>query len=191
MEKAYSFTNVQLSISTAERPGYVVEGWAAGESVVRISRVSDTFAYDVSIEGKLIPLVSRNKVGIISFDVKNNSDTNHFMYDEVAKCQAGAFAPVFVSISEVSTGEAIAGALTGGINSLFGTSFGNPLGGSGGFKLTDAKAVIRKPADMTKGSTLGTTTWELIVDNMLMETESTSNALTEALGTLGQLANVF
>jgi len=51
--------------------------------------------------------------------------------------------------------------------------------------------VIRKPADMTKGSTLGTTTWELIVDNMLMETESTSNALTEALGTLGQLANVF
>tara|TARA_R110001632_G_scaffold13609_3_gene46673 strand:+ start:4426 stop:5004 length:579 start_codon:yes stop_codon:yes gene_type:complete len=191
MERAYSFSNMQLSLTTAEVPGHVVEGFAAGDDVIRIARLSDSISHHVSMNGKLHPIVSKNRSGVIEFDLINMSGTNKFLYDEMITCQTGAFAPVLVSISEVSTGEAIGGAIAGGVNSLFGTSFGNPLGGSGGFKLTEARGYITRPANMTKGAGLGITTWSIVVEDLIMETEESSNALSEALGSIGQLANII
>ncbi len=191
MERAYSFSNIQLSLTTADVAGHVVEGFAAGDAVVRISRLNDNISHQVSMNGRLHPTISKNRSGLIEFDLINMSGTNHFLYEEMMKCQTGAFAPILVSISEISTGEAIGGAITGGINSLFGTSFGNPLGGSGGFKLTEARGYITRPADMTKGAGLGITTWTIVVEDLLMETEESSNTLTEALGSIGQLANIL
>jgi hypothetical protein len=133
--KVFSFANTIVILNGVE-----ITGWAAGDDVIDIKRLSDSISHKIGAGGHMMVSVTTDKSGSFTFKLQQTSQSNAYLNNILHLQEAGGqtFAPVAV---------------------LFQDTYRQDLA-------TGTTGYIKKPTDIKRGVTANDQEWEVIVERL-------------------------
>lgn len=134
--KVYSFANTVMLINGVE-----VTGWAEGDDVIQVKRLSDSASHKIGADGKMVVSLSTNKSGEFTFKLMQTSPTNAYLCGLMA-LQENADGNLFIPI-----------------NCLFQDTLRQDLA-------TGTVGYLKRPADMSRGAQAQTQEWTVVTERL-------------------------
>jgi len=120
--------------------GREITGFDGSDDSIGMRRLEDSMGHVIGNKGEMAAFVRASKAGEIVVKLQQTSDDNLYFSTLIAAAENGAFVPVSV---------------------MFKDNLGNDI-------ITGNRGYIRKPADMQRGTPVGSQTWGLVVERLDM-----------------------
>lgn len=136
--KVYSFKNTILVIAGVE-----ITGWAEGDDVIGIKRLTDSASHKVGADGHMMVALSADHSAEVTFKLQQGSSSNAYMQSLLDQQEAAAIVPGLFTPVPV----------------LFQDTYRNDIGeASAGY--------IKRPADLQRGTGLNQQEWTVVVESL-------------------------
>lgn len=118
--------------------GREMTGFDQSDDSIIVRRLEDSMGHVVGNKGEMAAFVRGSKAGEVVFKLQQTSDDNTFLSALIAAAENGAFIPVAF---------------------MYKDNLGNDI-------VTGNKGYIRRPADMQRGTPVGSQAWGIVVERM-------------------------
>lgn len=154
--KVYAFHNTVMLVNGVE-----ITGWAEGDDVIQIKRLSDSASHKVGAGGTMMVSLSSDKSGSALFKLQQTSSSNKYLNSLCALQEGGAstFVPVSIMFQDTNRNDLATGTI----------------------------GYIKKPTDLVRGAQAQNQDWEIIVErlDMLLGDPALVGAAAAVAGVLG------
>lgn len=120
--------------------GRELTGFDNSDDSIAMRRLEDSMGHVIGNKGEMAAFVRASKAGEILVKLQQTSDDNRFLATLMAAAENGAFIPVAV---------------------MFKDNLGSDI-------ITGNRGYLRKPADMQRGTPVGSQQWGIVVERLDM-----------------------